>query len=79
MVDTNDQSLAAIALFDITTQETSFIKVKAEMGLNFAEALVFSPDSKKLATLSSVISRASLVPRVEIWNVEDGKKIGQFE
>ncbi len=77
--DKDSQEVSMIAVFDIPTQKTSYISVKKQSGVRFAEAMVFSPDSKNLATLSSILARASFAPRVEIWNVDDGKKIRQFE
>ncbi len=78
-VDENVQNVSMVAIYDIAAKRSVFIKTKKENGLRFAEAVAFSPDSKNLATLSGVLSRASFAPRVEIWNAEDGKKIRQFE
>lgn len=77
--DKDSQEVSMIAVFDIPTKKTAYISVKKQADVRFAEAMVFIPDSKNLATLSSVLARASFAPRVEIWNIDDGKKLKQFE
>lgn len=78
-VDEKAQEVSMIAIFDIPTKKTSYVIVKKEDDRRFAEAMSFSSDSKNIVTLSSVLSRASFTPVIEIWNTEDGKKLGQLE
>lgn len=75
----DSESFSMIAVYDIAAKKSVAIRVKSEQGLRFAEALAFSPDSKQLATLSTSLMPASLVAKMQIWDVETGKLIRQFE
>jgi WD40 repeat protein len=75
----DDAKKTHVIVRDVLTRKESLIEFENEDGSDFAETFVFSPDSKHLATLSTVLSPASFAPRVQIWDVETGKLIRHFE
>lgn len=74
-----EESVSMIAVYDIAAKKSVVIKVKSEAGSRFAELLAFSPDSKQIATLSTVLLPGSLTAKIQIWDAETGKLIRQFE
>ncbi|HQU84854.1 MAG TPA: hypothetical protein PKY59_17075 [Pyrinomonadaceae bacterium] len=77
--DKDAKFISVIAIYDAVSKKTNYINVKKDEYLKFADALTFSPDSKQIATLSSVLGRSCFAQRVELWNAEDGKKLKQFD
>lgn len=77
--DKDAKFISVIAIYDAVSKKTNYINVKKDEYIKFADALAFSPDSKQIATLSSVLGRGCFAQRVELWNTEDGKKLKQFE
>lgn len=73
------QSVSMVVVYDIATKKSIMIKEKSETGLRFAESLAFGPDSKQLATLSTVLTPGKLVSRVQIWDAQTGKLIREFQ
>lgn len=65
-------------LVDLTTRKVMAINREKSVNKQLAEAAVFSPDSTKLATLSTVVVKTAVVQKVEIWSAADGKKLKEF-
>lgn len=77
--DDESQAVSLVAVYDIAAKKSVSITVKTEEGLRFAEAIAFSPDSKQIATLSTVLLPGSLAARIQIWDAETGKLIREFQ
>lgn len=64
-----------IEIIDLKTNKTATIETTtSDLGRDF-EAMAFSPDSKQLATFSTVLKPGTLEPKLEIWNAATAKKI----
>lgn len=71
--------VSVVAVFDIASKKSVDVRVKSENGLRFAEAIAFSPDSKRLATLSTILMPGSLAAKVQVWDAETGKPVREFQ
>lgn len=77
--DEKSNPVSVAAVYDIASKESVDVRVKSEDNLRFAESIAFSPDSKQLATLSTVLMPGKLASKVQIWDAETGKLIREFQ
>jgi len=73
-----EEQVQILFLVDIVGRKVTALNKEMRVTKQFGEAAVFSPDSTKLATLSTVVEKANVAQKIEIWNVADGKKIKEF-
>lgn len=76
--DEKSNPVSVVAVYDIASKTSIDVRVKSENGLRFAQAVAFSPDSKQIATLSTVLVPGSLAAKIQVWDAQTGKSVRDF-